>query len=248
LVTTVKVGGSILRDAAAYAEAARLLLPLLDEGAHVVVSAAHGVTSRLQALAAGAAQPDEAGTLRSHHAALAGALPDAEFPSLEAALQAARAHDATPLLAWGERASAWALRQQLRAAGRDVPVHELDLRRPAPAGPAIVPGFFLWDRRGRLRVLPRGGSDISAVLVAVRNGGRTVRLWKQGGGIHDGPVVLPATSAAALLRRIGGSIHPLHPAALHIARARRLTLRLEDPSGRWPATLVHPGPALEVAA
>jgi homoserine dehydrogenase len=230
----IKVGGSLLRDGDAYGAIARRLAPELATPTWVVVSAAHGVTDRLRTLAE-SRDLAQADAIARQHAAWG--LP----PALQAELLALAPHaPRDAVLAWGERASAALLQARLRAAGRRVPVVELRGRGRLPDLPsAIVPGFYLRDRAGRRRLLPRGGSDITALLVAAWTGAPSVHLWKDGGGIRLGDAIAPTLRSRDLLARIGSTIHPLHPAAARIAQRRGIALVLEDPWGRHASTTVR---------
>ncbi|HUR60748.1 MAG TPA: hypothetical protein VM286_00065 [Candidatus Thermoplasmatota archaeon] len=240
--TVIKVGGSVLRSAEAYAALARKLATHIAQGpTWVVVSAPLGVTERLLRLASRDDAAEEQALLREQ-AQRSGTRSLHLASILHRGLLEARAGRPDALLAWGEQASAAALARLLADDGLDVPVVELSARaRPPPLDHAIVPGFFLRDRRGRARLLPRGGSDISALLLAHWLGAGTVRLWKDGGGIREGSVAVPRVTAASLRQRLGRTIHPLHPAALGIAQRHGISLVLEDPWGIHPSTVVDPG-------
>lgn len=239
MTRVIKVGGSLLQDGAAYDAIARRLAPEFSAPVWVVVSAARGVTDRLRELA-DRRDPEAARGIARQHASWG--LP----PALQAELLALAAHaPRDAILAWGERASAALLQARLRAAGRRVPVVELRGRDRLPDLPAaIVPGFYLRDRAGRRRLLPRGGSDITALLIAAWTDARTVHLWKDGGGIRLDGAVAPLLRSRDLLARIGSTIHPLHPAAARIAQRRGIDLVLEDPWGHHPSTTVRDVPAL----
>lgn len=252
--TIIKIGGSILCTADDYRRVAlQLAARVQREPTWVVVSAAQGVTDQLAALARA---PDArcVTELLNVHAHLSG-VPDA--PALERELHRAlaEAQRGAPaaLLAWGEQASAAALRAHLFRLGVDLPIVELTARvRPPPHWAAIVPGFYLRDRHGRARSLPRGGSDISALLLALQLGARLVRFWKDGGGIRDenGLVTVTEIDGYALLERLQGTIRPLHPAALRIALHNGIDLVLEPPTGLGPTTRIltaRPRPALSAS-
>ena len=128
-------------------------------------------------------------------------------------------HALAELLATGERASAALLGIALDRAG--VPARVVDPREirltalgevlnsePATvlsskleellnATPVIVvPGFFGHDAEGRLHLLGRGGSDLSAVFVAGALGARRCRLIKDVDGVYDrDPAILSDPAA-----------------------------------------------------
>jgi aspartate kinase len=244
--TIVKIGGSILRSAADFVQVARWLEERLRSAATwAVVSAAHGVTDRLENL-----NEAEAATLVAFHAELAGIeLPKWLVRDLEESRETARTGRTGPLRSWGERASAYALQRRLSETGVEAPIVELSARsRPPDARAAVVPGFYLRDRNGVARTLPRGGSDISAVLVARLVGAREVRLWKDAGGLRTGEGIVSDVDVETLLTHIGVTIRPLHPAAARIARHCGISLVLEDPTGRARPTRIHPRRVPSIAA
>lgn len=239
----LKIGGSVLRAAGDYRQAAaRIAREALRQPTWVVVSAAHGVTDALNALAQSRNPQGAARILAQHARLLDGPLPASWSEDLTRAELGAGAGRPEALLGWGERASAFILQAWLRRVGVDAPVFELGPRRPLPRHRvAVVPGFYLRDRFGRTRTLPRGGSDVSALLLAVSWGASSVRLWKEGGGVRspDRPdEIVPAIDATELLVWIGESVRPLHPAAVRIARRHGIELILEDPTGARPSTRV----------
>ncbi len=248
IAPVIKVGGSILRSRQDYEIVARLLRPWIDAGSWVVVSAAHGITDFLEHLSRDR-QQDSVWKFLAAHADIVGVSTLAE---LEEELAAAVLDASVPdnvLLSWGERSSAAALRTHLDKLGARIPIVELPCQCPLPPHrAAIVPGFYMRDARGRIHMLPRGGSDISAVLLAMRLGATQVRLWKNGGGIHETvneTSVFREISGFTLLNRLGNTIHPLHPAALRLALRHGIELTLEDPQGRHPPTRIAAGTVSE---
>lgn len=236
----VKVGGSILRNERSYRATARLLAAEITTGpVWVVVSAAHGITDALEQLGR-RGSPGAIARLADRHARLSGVpvTPRGEA-ELAAGVVEARRGSRDRLLAWGERASVAALRSHLAREHVDVAVVELGGRASPHHRPAaLVPGFYLRDRTGGVRCLPRGGSDISAVLLAAALGADRVRLWKDGGGIRGEHGVLPEVDPAWLLERFAGGHHPLHPIALRLATRWGIDLILEDPLRPRPASRV----------
>lgn len=241
--TVIKVGGSVLRDEADYRAIADRLRPWLDRGTWVVVSAGRGVTDELERLAR-ERRPEAVPGLIARHARWAGRpLPPDAASELAIAVRDASL-PAADIVSWGERASAAALQARLLEIGSRVPVEELPVRGLPPRHPAaIVPGYYVRDLGGRVRLLPRGGSDISAVLLASRLGARRVRLWKDGGGLRGASdSTVPEVDGEDLLGRLRGTIRPLHPAALRVALRAGLDLFLEDPFDRLPSTVVRSRP------
>lgn len=239
--TVIKLGGSVLRDEADYRRIADTLQPWTRRGAWIVVSAAQGVTDELERLARTRSTRHLEG-LVAHHNRLGGSPVPSELVTELACAAASTSDPSALMLSWGERASAWALREHLRSLGTDMPVAELPSRGLPPVSAAIVPGFYVRDRHGRFRLLPRGGSDISAVLLASRLHAREVRLWKDGGGIRsldNSAQTLSEADGYELMSRLQNSTRPLHPAALRLALMRGLDLILEDPLGRHSSTLIR---------
>ena len=232
VLTVIKVGGSVLQGPEAYRAVARLLAKRLARGpTWVVVSAAKGITDTLDRFCV---EPDsvEVERLRERQERLSGVPTDAVLrEELRDSCRDSTRRARHRWLAWGERASTAALRTLLARLGVDVPIVELHaaIRLPKVRS-ALVPGFYLRDRAGDIRCLPRGGSDITAVLVAAALGSPRVNLWKDGGGIRAGPRgVVSEADGAALLPWLTGTIRPLHPAALRLAIRRGIDLILEDP-------------------
>lgn len=240
-VRVIKVGGSILRDASSYDEVAGRLQSEIERApTWVVVSAAHGITDRLVRLP-GRGLTVEVDELIADHAAILG---EEQVHKLRAELERevskadGEPHDA--LLAWGERASAHALQSLLRRRGTVIPLVELSTERDLPEVPsAVVPGFYLREPGGGIRCLPRGGSDISAVLVAQRLGVRVVRFWKEGGGLRIGGATIPEVRADDVLSSLVDPLRPIHAEAVRTAVASGIDLILEDPTGRDPCTRIR---------
>ncbi|MBY0311559.1 MAG: hypothetical protein K2W85_05785 [Phycisphaerales bacterium] len=185
----LKFGGSVLRHEDDLARAAGEVERWIDRGWNVacVVSAFEGVTDTL--------------IQRSKRF---GADPEPESRAL--------------LTATGELESAALLGLALRRAGveaRVAPPWTIDLRAEADAddpldahpvtldtGKAralletaraiVVPGFIGLDDRGRLVLLGRGGSDLSAIFVAERLGAAKCRLIKDVSGLFEWDPATPS--------------------------------------------------------
>lgn len=228
-MSVVKVGGSVLRDREGYARVAHRLAGRRGSWC-AVVSAAHGVTDRLVAR-------DGADALWAHHADMAArALPGSLRDDLDAAHSEAADGRGARLLAWGEQASIAVLQTHLHAFGVRARLAELGGRLPR-RGRILVPGFYL-RCHGKLIVLSRGSSDVSAVDAAVARGQHEVEFWKEGGGVRAGDTVMARTDHASLLQHLGDTIRPLHPEAVRRAAALGIRLRIEDPWGSGQATVV----------
>ena len=244
-VTVIKVGGSILRNEDAYYAAARRIAEEIErEPTWVVVSAAHRFTDALEGLTDPADPEEIAGLVRRQTELTGVPMPSSLESELREGAFTARTGSRDRLLAWGERASAVALQAHVARTGVDVPIVELDPSSPPPWRPAaLVPGFFVCDSRGEVRCFPRGGSDISAVLVGFALGTNTVRFWKDGGGIRSNEGTVSEINSASLRARLTNTVRPLHPVALELAHQGGIDLILEDPFGVWPSTrVVVPAP------
>jgi hypothetical protein len=239
--SVLKVGGSVLRDAAAYrAIAGRLGEEVRRGPVWIVVSAGAGVTDLLVALRGAETVDQRLEALLERHRQLAGTPPDAALrEDLEQGRIESRAGNPARLLSWGERASSSTLRSELAVLGHPMPVRELPWEGAIRGEPsALVPGFYLRDAGGGLHLLPRGGGDLSAVLVASRAGARVVRFWKDGGGIRLGGVAVGRIGAEALLPKLTDPLRPLHAGAVRLASRLGIDLQLEDPAGEGPTTRI----------
>lgn len=94
----------------------------------------------------------------------------------------------------------------------------------------VVPGFFGADERGSAALFGRGGSDLSALFVAARLPGATVKLVKDVDGVYERDPAAECAALAAPLRyeslshadalRIGGRL--VQEKALRFAEAQGL--------------------------
>ena len=165
-LAVIKIGGSILKNARAYRRAARYVrnrnVASPDERFVVVVSAQEGVTDWLAATACQViSQPNPAaldllwstGELRSV------ALLALHLQALGVSAAALNIHEAGLALSDATRASGAVL--------EDVRFNSRRLRSVlVQHSVAVVPGFFPTDTTGAVHSLGRGGSDLTAVLLA----------------------------------------------------------------------------------
>jgi aspartate kinase len=165
-IAVIKIGGSILKSRAAFRKAARFVrnrhLSAPIERLVVVVSAQEGITDRLEAHANRIiAQPGSAaldilwstGELRSV------ALLALHLQALGVSASALNIHEAGLALPEGARPSS--------STAHQVRLDPRRLRSVLTQQPvAIVPGFFASDAAGTVVSLGRGGSDLTAVLLA----------------------------------------------------------------------------------
>jgi aspartate kinase len=219
-VAVIKLGGSILAGVVSYRRAANFIVQRLagnsDENLVVVVSAQHGETdallreARAIAVEPGAAALDllwSTGELRS-------------VARLALYLQAA-----------GIRAAALDVRQTgLRIAARGLGVARAEfgpasIRKALTAHRVvIVPGFLATDDSGAIVTLGRGGSDLTAVVLAVGMGASRCELIKDVPGYFtDDPKVnadaqhLPRLSYAQALAMADEGCDLVQGAALEAA-------------------------------
>lgn len=226
-VTVIKIGGSVLTGAAAYSRAAAFVAERLGEHPGerlvVVVSAENGATDALLA-AAQAIVPD----------------PDPAALDL--------------LWSTGELRSAAILALQLQARGvraTAVNVHQTGLTEPDARGGSghiavrglrlvaalarhdvvVAPGFLARGDGDAVVSLGRGGSDLTAVLLAVGLGARQCELVKDVPGyfsadphVDEGAAHLPAVRFDQALAMADAGCDLVQRQALEAARERRLPL------------------------
>lgn len=121
----------------------------------------------------------------------------------------------------------------------------------------VVPGFVGIDAHGRLSLLGRGGSDLSALFIADRLGAHAARLIKDVDGLYEFDPALAREGVRPPPRRygaiswddalaLGGGI--VQPKAIRFAKERGLSFEVGEFLGGLP-TVVGPGPSrLEPAA
>lgn len=176
-VVVVKIGGSILRDARAYAEAARFVECRLRAQANdrfvFVVSAEHGTTDALEETARAIAPVPSArsldllwslGELRSVallvlHLERRG-VPAVDLNVHETGLKIEGGRDTAGVAVEGE----------------------LVWRELGEGQAVVVPGFLATNRSGSIVSLGRGGSDLTTVLLAIHLGAESCELVKDVGG------------------------------------------------------------------
>jgi aspartate kinase len=165
-IAVIKIGGSILKNARAYRRAARYVrnrhVVSPDERLVVIVSAQEGVTDWLAATACQVVSPPNpsaldllwsTGELRSV------ALLVLHLQVLGISAAALNIHEAGLALAETSRTTG--------ASPHDVRINSRRLRSALLQHPvAVVPGFFATDAAGTVCSLGRGGSDLTAVLLA----------------------------------------------------------------------------------
>jgi aspartate kinase len=237
VLSVLKIGGSVLRDGDSYAETAAFIANRLaateDERLVVIVSAQYGMTDAL----------------------LHDARSITDDPS----------QDALDLL-WstGEVRSVALLALQLQRAGvraEGLNVHQTGLGwsdgstsvRPlrilaalAHARVAIVPGFLAVRSGGGIRSLGRGGSDLTAVLLAIALRASRCELIKDVAGYYTADPHLRADaepirnlSIDSALAMAASGCDLVQRAALEAARRALLPLTVRSLAPDAPVTHVH---------
>lgn len=246
MLSVIKVGGSVLTDIAAYRRVARCLATRLvgDRSATllVVVSAQEGMTDALLRLARTIAPAPDAATLdllwstgeQQSVALLTLALRHAGVRSIglgthELGLRARRRPDGTQDVRLGRGAVPWALTRH-RA--------------------VVVPGFVALDRHGRVRSLGRGGSDLSAVVLARDLGAGRCEFIKDVPGYFTADPraaadarPIPALDHADALAMAAAGCDLVQPAALAAAAQAGLPLLVRGLDAARPGTVVGAHPA-----
>ncbi len=120
------------------------------------------------------------------------------------------------------------------------------LRELARVPVVVVPGFVGCDRRGRIALLGRGGSDLTAIALAHALRARTCRLLKDVDGVFDADPArgqarhLPALTYAQALTCAGRAIQPK---ALEYAERHAVEFEVASP-GSPRRTCIGPAPAM----
>ncbi len=254
-VVVDKFGGSVLREPADIAAAVAVVAEQRRVGLRpvVVVSAFEGVTDTILSSAA-VLLPDGGASLRAGHQDASSAL----------------ARETDRALATGEALSAALFALGLQAAGvpsRSFSGAEAGIRtaaahlgaevrrvysRPLRAAIAdglvpVVAGFQGVGSHGELTTLGRGGTDLSAVALAVALRAERCELFKDVGGVMEtDPHLVPAARflpvvdalQLELLAELGAEV--VHPVAVRRARRGRLPLLVRGLDGSAPQTAVRP--------
>ena len=246
-LSVLKLGGSVLRDDASYAAAARFLQTRLalnqDERLVVIVSAQYGTTDYLLAEAQVIANdPNQnaldllwsTGELRSV------AILALHLQKIGVSAVPFNVHQ-TGLIACPEQS-----READRANGTTVRPLRL-LAALALARIVVVPGFLGVSAGGTIASLGRGGSDLTAVLLAAAVRADACELIKDVPGyftadphrrsdarpIHD-------LSIADALRMADAGCDLVQRGALAAAASARLQLVIRSMDAAAPVTYVHP--------
>ncbi|HET9133922.1 MAG TPA: hypothetical protein VFN90_06445 [Gemmatimonadales bacterium] len=250
----VKLGGDAVASPATIAAAADRIVALRRTSEVVVVaSARRGVTDRLLELAQAVASSDDGvpplparGTVARDRAIASGEIVAA---SLVAIALAARGHSAEAL----DARQAGIRGAGAPGAARIRRVATGPIRRRLQAGVIpVVAGFQVADR-GQLRVLARGGSDVTAVALAAALVADEVLLFKQWGLRHADPRVAPTAAHVgygdyALLRALVADGAPvLHHDALRLAERHAVPLAFVPFPDAGPVSRIAPTPIARAA-
>jgi aspartate kinase len=256
LVIVDKFGGSVLRRPEDIAAAVAVVARQRAAGMRpvVVVSAFEGVTDTILG-AARVLLPDQGAALRTpaHGADSALARETDRALATGEALSAA-------LFALGLQGSGIAARSfsgaeagiRTAAAHLGAEVRRV-LSRPLRAALAddlvpVVAGFQGVGTHGELTTLGRGGTDLSAVVIAVALRAARCELFKDVGGVLEAdPHLVPAARflpivdalQLELLAEMGAEV--VHPVAVRRARRGRLQLVVRALADDAPQTVVRPG-------
>ena len=238
-IVVVKVGGSVLTDDAAYARvAASLKARQRDERLVVIVSAALGETDQLLAQASGIIDPPPQDVLDlfwSTGETRSVALLTLHLRALGGAARGLSVHETGLFLPEGERDM------------RRAEVNPLRIRS-ALAGSRIVvvPGFLARGPQDAVVSLGRGGSDLSAVLLAAAIGARRCELIKDVPGYFDrdpnccaDAEFLPVITAQRAIEMAKAGCDLVQREALETAARERLPIVIRSLNDPTRQTIVH---------
>ena len=238
-IVVIKVGGSVLTDDAAYARVAESLKARQrDERLVVIVSAVNGETDRLLAIARGIVdQPpqDALDLLWSIGETRSVALLTLHLRAQGVSARGLSVHETGLFLPDGQRDV------------RDAEVNPLRLRGAlATSRIVVVPGFLARGPHDAIVSLGRGGSDLSAVLLAMAIGARRCELIKDVPGYFDrdpnrcaAADFLPAISVQRAIQMATGGCDLVQREALETAARERLPIVVRSLNDPTRQTLVH---------
>jgi aspartate kinase len=238
MLSVLKIGGSVLRDAAAFETTARFIQERLVSSAGerliVAVSAEYGATDTLlDAARAITPHPDDEtlDLLWSTGEVRSAALLALHLHRLEVRAEALSVHQTG--LTWVDGRARVQPMRLLAVLGR--------------TRVAIVPGFLAVRAGGAIRSLGRGGSDLTAVLIAAALRADRCELVKDVAGYHTAdphrsadakPIRNLSIEDALEMARDGCDL--VQQAALELARASSLPLIVRSLAANAPVTYVNP--------
>ncbi len=240
-ISVVKFGGSVLTDPQAFRRVAAFVADLLArEPNHqlvIVVSAEYGLTDALLACAQDFVADPDAETLD---------LLWSTGETRSVALMVLALHAAGVKAAGLNVHQTGLIDYEQRPTADRLTLRPLRLRAAlAGADVVVVPGFLSRGKGDAIRSLERGGSDLTAVLLAAGLGARTCQLVKDVPGYFSAdpkldpraePLEEISFERATELSRAGSRI--VQPAALDAARTAGVTLLVRSIEG-GPGTQVH---------
>jgi aspartate kinase len=256
-VVVDKFGGSVLRRPQDIAAAVDVVVAQRADGMRpvVVVSAFEGVTDAILS-AASVLLPEGGAVLRAERHAADSTLARETDRALATGESMTAALFALGLQARGIPARSFSgaeagIRTAAAHLGAEVRrVYARSLRRALEQGTVpVVAGFQGIGSHGELTTLGRGGTDLSAVVLAVALRADRCELFKDVGGVMEGdPLLVPAARFLArvdarqleLLAELGAEV--VHPVAVRRARRGRLRLVVRALDAASPQTEVLPSP------
>lgn len=236
-VVVIKIGGSVFVDDGSYQEAARFLVRRLqtrnEERLVVVVSARKGITDELERRARDTTlypSPRTLDLLWSTGEIHSVALLTLHLEELGVSAVGLNIHE-TGLRVNGT--------EEVGFGGRGI---EEGLEEHAVV---VVPGFFCANHGDAIRSLGRGGSDLSAVLLARGLSAARCELVKDVAGYfdedphsHTNAVHLPQLSYQRALQMVDAGCDLIQRRALEAARRARLRLVVRSMDDTAPASIV----------
>jgi aspartate kinase len=240
-IVVIKLGGSVLADAEAFRRAARFLVRRLhtcsQERFLVVVSAEKGLTDELASLGRGITEypnPRTLDLLWSIGELRSVALLTLHLEDLGVSAVGLNVHEAGLRSHGSSRAEprVEALSTELHRAFDDYSI-------------VVVPGFFATLANGTLVSLGRGGSDLSAVLLAEGLEAEHCELIKDVNGyftkdpnIHTHAQHLPSLSYEQALEMASSGCELVQPRAIEAARVRGLRVVVRSLDDTAPGTIL----------
>ncbi len=236
-IVVIKLGGSVLVNDNSYEEAARFLVRRLqtrnEERLVAVVSARKGITDELERVARNTTLYPNSRTLDllwSTGEIQSGALLALHLEELGVSTVALNVHE-TGLRLNGTDEVGFVRTEIEKLVGEHSVV--------------VVPGFFGTHNGGAIRSLGRGGSDLSAVVLANGLDASRCELIKDVAGYfdedphsHRDAVPLPQLSYQRALKMADNGCDLIQPRALEAARRAGLCLVVRSMDDHAPASIV----------
>jgi aspartate kinase len=236
-IVVIKLGGSVLVDDSSYQEAARFLVRRLqtrnEERLVVVVSARKGITDELERHARDTTlypNPRTLDLLWSTGELHSAALLALHLEDLGVSTVALNVHETGLQLNGTEEVGFLPEEIENTLAEHSV---------------VVVPGFFGTHHGGAIRSLGRGGSDLSAVLLADGLNANRCELIKDVTGYfdedphsHTNAVHVPRLSYERALRMAKTGCDLIQPQALETARRARVRLVVRSMDDHAPSSIV----------